>query len=121
MTDGVGNKHDFSYHLRNFLSGSFFTEKNSLHVYLHSWEAAFMMVSLSVSSLVRGRRADRTVKGTARSGMLRDILYGVTFGYVLHLVMDQIGNHMVSMTYFICYRKMKDWRFDILEQKKEEG
>ena len=85
-----------------FSTGVYFDKKGTVKVIFHSWEAASVLWSIVL----------------ARDGIRKkSLLYGVAAGYTLHLILDQIGNHLNKMGYFELYRWFVDWQQDKLEAK----
>ncbi len=78
-----------------FSSGSYFNTKGTVKVIFHSWEAAAVIWGIVLK------------KGLVRQ---KSFLYGVAVGYILHLVLDQIGNNLNSMGYFELYRWIIGWK-----------
>lgn len=83
-----------------FSTGSYFKSKGTIKVIFHSWEAAIVMWGIVM----------------ARGGIWRkSLLNGFTVGYTLHLLLDQIGNHLNYMGYFELYRWRAEWKLSELE------
>ena len=85
-----------------FASGSYFNTKGTVKVIFHSWEAAIILWSMILLN-------DRLRK----SGELR----GIAVGYTLHLFLDQIGNNLNHLGYFVGYRRMVEWQQEKLIRK----
>ncbi len=85
-----------------FSTGSYFNTKGTVKVIFHSWETAAVMWGIVLkNSLIR------------RSSFL----YGITVGYTLHLILDQLGNNLNGMGYFELYRWLIGWKQDKLTAK----
>lgn len=87
-----------------FSTGSYFDAKGTVKVIFHSWEAAAVMWGIVLTQ--NGIRKNH-------------LLYGITVGYTLHLVLDQIGNHMGKMGYFEVYRWLVGWQQSRLSEEKD--
>lgn len=82
-----------------FSTGSYLDAKGTVNVIFHSWEATAVIWGIVLK------------KGLNRK---KSLFYGVTVGYTLHLILDQIGNNLNSMGYFELYRWIVDWKQDRL-------
>lgn len=85
-----------------FSTGIYFNKKGTVKVIFHSWEAAAIMWGITLAK-----------KGIKKNSLL----YGITVGYTLHLILDQIGNNLNLMAYFETYRWFVGWQQDRLANK----
>lgn len=84
-----------------FFDGSYFDKKGTVKVYFHSWEIAALLCYLGIRKKKR-----------------KSVLYGIAVGYLLHLILDEIGNNLNHMGYFEIYRWIKRWKQEYLLQKE---
>lgn len=76
---------------REFMSGSYFSEKGTIYIIFHGWEYALLLLAAAMLCYNRKYAAFPTL-GSA------------FLGYVMHLIFDTVVNDCTFRGYWLCYR-----------------
>lgn len=77
--------------VREFMSGSYFSEKGTIYIVFHGWEYALLLLGAAIFCYIRQCASF-------------PILCSSFFGYVMHLIFDTVVNDCTFRGYWLCYR-----------------